>query len=157
MLGHQDRNRVIVELSSELLFAVLPLIVVLLVFISRDAPGKVWSSAEWSFAAAILFGQTVVRFTAGMSRGGAATAPVALTTTVLIVLGLVPALLILTLTLLANEAGTAPALWLKVTQILMFIGAAIAYLVLGTVGALWTKSRVETRPDAVRTPNQKAR
>ena len=134
---NQRRNQAMAGVASELLFAGLPLVGVFLVFVYLGRPERWAHSAEWAFGAAILFGQTVVKFTSGVSRGGAAAAPVALATTLLIVAGLAPSLLVLTMVLLASESQHEPEVWLRRAQVGLFVVASCCYFVLGTIGELW--------------------
>lgn len=98
--------------------------------------------SEWAFGAAILFGQALVKFMSGLSRGGAAAAgPVAFATALVIVAGLAPSLLVLTLTLIAHESGQSPARWLQISHVVLFVTAAAVYLALGTVGEMWNATK----------------
>ena len=136
-----ERRRILSGLGAEVTFALLPLLVVLMVMIYAGRFPLLFSSPEWSFGAAILFGQAVVKFVAGLARAGAAApGPVALVVTLVVVFGLVPSLIILTMLLLSAESLRCPALWLEASQILLFFCAAILYLVLGTVGEEWGKA-----------------
>ena len=78
-------------------------------------------SAEWSFGAAILFGQSLVRFVSGLVRGGtAATGSVALVLALLIVFALAPSLLVLYMTLQTTEkTENDPSRWLQFFQVLI--------------------------------------
>jgi hypothetical protein len=97
-------------------------------------------SPEWSFGAAILFGQSLMKFVSGLARGGkAAKGPVALVLALLIVFGLVPSLLVLYITLQTTEAKLDPSRWLQFFQVVLFSGGVAMYLLLGTVGELWTR------------------
>jgi hypothetical protein len=125
-------------LAAEVAFAVLPLLVVLMVLVHARHSTHLFASPEWSFGAAILFGQSLVKFISGLARGGhAATGPVALIVALLVVFGLVPSLIVLTMTLQSSELGGNPAAWLQICQVAMFIGGAAMYLLLGTIGETW--------------------
>jgi len=135
-----ERARVLSGLAAEVAFAVLPLLVVLIVLAHADHPRKFFMSAEWSFGAAILSGQSLVKFVSGLARGGkAARGPVALVLAVVIVFGLVPSLLVLYMTLETIETQIDPSRWLQTFQVVLFCGAAVMYLLLGTIGELWTR------------------
>jgi len=58
---------------------------------------------------------------------------VALVVALLVVLGLVPSLVVLAMTLQLAEAKVPPELWLEVSQIALFCMAALLYMLLGTV------------------------
>jgi len=142
--GSSERNRIIYGLVAEVAFTILPLVVVLIA-VSQTQWIKLLASPEWSFGAAILFGQSIVRFFSGLLRGGAAAGgPVALTVSLLIVFGLVPSLLVLTFTLISAEdchASVHPAreYWLYAAQVALFGLAALTYLVLGTIGEMYAQ------------------
>ncbi len=121
---------------AEVLFSCLPLIVVLGVLFQGGHTPTYFASPEWSFGACILFAQTVVRFVTGLMRAGgrAVSGPVACAIAVVVVLGLVPSLLVLTMTLQTLDSGTRVSPWLQLFQVLLFLLSAIAYVLLGTVG-----------------------
>jgi hypothetical protein len=107
-----ERNRICSGLAAEVAFALLPLLVVLMVVIHTGHSHRLFSSPEWSFGAAILFGQSLVKFVSGIARGGAAArGPVALFVALLVVFGLVPSLSVLHMTLETVETKTDPARW----------------------------------------------
>lgn len=135
-----DRRRAFAGLFAEVSFAGLPLLVVLMVLLRYCRGGDVIASPEWSFGAAILFGQAVVKFSTGVAHGGhAAHGPVALAVTLIIVLGLAPSLLVLTLILMDTEAVPErhPATWLGVMQVVLFTASAVTYCVFGMIGEIW--------------------
>jgi hypothetical protein len=133
-----SRRQAAASLSAELAFTLLPLLLILMVLFHAGRPADWWSSAEWSFAAAILFGQALVKLMTGLSRGGqAAAGSVALTVALILVFGLAPSLFVLTHVLIANEGAHQPAFWLRAAQIVLFVIAALAYLALGIIGETW--------------------
>jgi hypothetical protein len=133
-----ERTRILVGLAAEVLFAVLPLVAVLLVLIHVGHAKKLLWSPEWSFGASILFGQALVKFICGLARGGAAaTGPVGFAVALLVVFGLVPSLLVLTMTLQATETAQSPASWLQWSQLVFFVIGSLVYILLGTVGEEW--------------------
>ena len=136
-----ERGRVISGLAAEVAFAVLPLLVVLLVVVVHlNRPSShFFSSPEWSFGAAILFGQSLVKFVSGIARGGsAAVGPVALAIALILVFGLVPSLVVLDMTLQSEgDAG----FWLQASQVVLFCIATGVYMLFGTVGEVWHPTR----------------
>ena len=139
-----DRWRVLSGLAAEVAIAVLPLLVVLFVVMQAKHWLHFFASPEWSFGAAIFFGQALVKFASALVRGkGAATGPVALTVALLVVFGLVPSLLVLAMTLQAVEAEHDPGFWLEAGQVVLFCGAAAVYMLLGTVAETFGKSKKE--------------
>ena len=137
-----ERKRILAGLAAEVAFAVLPLLVVSMVLIHTEHSTRMFAAPEWSFGAAVLFGQTLVKFMSGLARGGAAaTGPVALIVALLVVFGLVPSLFTLIMTLQAVETRTDPARWLQFFQVILFCVASIMYMLLGTIGEAWNKSK----------------
>ena|SRR5438270_4029717 len=135
-----ERNSILCGLAAEVLFTVLPLLLVFGVLFHVHRTGRLFSYPEWSFGAAILFGQALVKFVSGLIRGGTvAIGPVVLALVLIIVLGLAPSLLVLTLTLLSLEPNNTPglAIWLQIGQVILFLLAAISYMVLGVVGDMY--------------------
>jgi hypothetical protein len=130
---------IIAGLLAEVLFAVLPLVVVFMVLMHVEHSKMIFSSPEWSFGASILFGQSLIKFISGIARGGSANGPVALACMLIIVFGLVPSLIILIMTLLAQEAKQEAACWLQYAQVAIFALGAIAYTVLGLLGEVWRR------------------
>ncbi len=147
MKSLSERGQIISGLVAEVTFTVLPLFVVLIVLFHAEHSYRLFASPEWSFGAAILFGQALVKFMSGLARGGAAaTGPVALVITLLIVFGLAPSLLILYMTLQASEEPTFPSRWLQFWQVMSFCSSVAMYLLLGTIGETWSKSqRIATK------------
>ncbi len=137
-----NKRRILSGLLAEIAFAALPLLIVLMVLLRYDHGKHIWAAPEWAFGAAILFGQALVKFMTGLAHGGkAAHGPVALAITLIIVLGLAPSLLVLTLILMARESAQSQspevATGLCVAQIVWFLGGAATYVVFGAVGEAW--------------------
>lgn len=109
------------------LFVFLPLLVLSILFVSRSKPESILHSAEWSFAASILCGQAVVKLIRSMvERGGFHGERVGLLATVILVFGLVPSLVVLSLILLGEP--DPPSLLLVRAQFGLFAVGVIAYL-----------------------------
>lgn len=139
------RSHILSGLAAEVAFAVLPLLVVWMVLAYTNHGAHLFTSPEWSFGAAILFGQAIVKFVAGLARAGqAAPGPVAFVLTLVVVFGLVPSLLVLTMTLHSSEMNSPLSKWLQVFQVLWFIGASLTYMTLGTIGEQWGDSNTKT-------------
>jgi hypothetical protein len=118
---------------SELLFVLVPFLVLSLVFAYQDKGVVTFlSTPEWAFASALLFGQTIVKIvTATLETSGGRSEPiverVGLVVSGLIVLGPIPSMVILALILIA---GTPP-IWLIITQIALFILSVAAFILIG--------------------------
>lgn len=130
--GEKEMNALLAAIG-EVLFVVLPLLVLAIVFLGR---GKTWfsllASPEWSFGAAVLMGQSLVKFVAGVSHIGAIWERVALVVSGTIVLGLVPSLIVLSLILTSDH----PPIQLVVVQIGFFVLGVIIFILLGTIGGV---------------------
>lgn len=138
------RASVFAGLAAEIVFTILPLFVVLMVLLHASRASYFFAAPEWSFGASILFGQTLVKFMSGLSRGGAATGPVKLCVALLVVFGLAPSLFVLYMTLEVGTAQLEPGRWLQIFQVVLFCGAVAMYLVLGTVSETWSKMREQS-------------
>jgi hypothetical protein len=135
---------VVVVLGPELLFAALPFIVFAIVLWAKSDLGRFFYMPELSLASAVLLGQAIARFTAGV-LAAITTARTATSTdnkfahaltvfilTFAIVLGLVPVLVVLVLVVMAPEPNTNLA-W---AQGILFIWTAALYAVLASMGLL---------------------
>src|SRR3712207_7620614 len=67
-----ERKGIPAGAAAEVMFAVLPLLVVAMVLLHKEHSTALLASPEWSFGAAILFGQSVVKFMTSLARGGKA-------------------------------------------------------------------------------------
>lgn len=119
---------------AELLFVLLPLLVLLIAF-GVNGPNfwsRILHAPDWSFASSVLYGQSIVKFVSGITARPEARpwARVALIVSAVIVIFLVPTLVILACMLLIS---TVP-LWTVLLQILLFIGSIVSFLTLGVVG-----------------------
>ena len=129
-LRRDFRTRSILQSITELLFTLLPFIVLLMVTAAKTGQvQEILAESEWSFAAAILFGQTIVRIVGGVTHediaGNARSENVVLTIAMLIVLGLVPSMVIMTMVLLQSPHVQS---WLGAAQVLLFL-VAVAFFV----------------------------
>ncbi len=135
-----DRGRIFAGLAAEVSFAALPLLVVVMVFIHVEHGSHMFASPEWTFGAAILFGQTLVKFVSNLARGGAAArGPVALIVALIVVFGLVPSLFVLDWSLQSYETGSEFRRLLQASQVGLFCGAAAVYMLLGTIAEMWRR------------------
>jgi len=136
-----ERVRIVSGLAAEVAFAVLPLLIVLLFIVSGELPqiARFFASPEWSFGAAILVGQSLVKFVSGIGKGGsAASGPVALVISIVLVFLLAPTLFVLFLSL---QTESKPSPWLGLAQVVLFALGAGVYILLGLVGELWNIPR----------------
>jgi hypothetical protein len=104
-----------------------------MIFSDSGRIAEVFSSPEWSFGSAVLFGQSLAKLVSGLSKSGR-TRPGAATllTALLIVFGLAPALIINAMTLQIKPQDP-PHVWLAAIQVFDFTGAAFVYVIVGSV------------------------
>jgi hypothetical protein len=119
---------------SEILFNVLPLIILTIVFAYQHKAYSLFYASEWSLTSAILFGQSITKIVSAFvsTRTPAHTQRVVATITVLIVLGLAPALAVFILLLIASN----PPMGLLITQMVMFLVSLIVFVVIGSASEL---------------------
>lgn len=119
-------------LSSELIFTLLPLIILLIVRSYENNFSKVFYNTEWSIISIILFGQSIVKFSSGIanSNNKFRWQLVALVISLVIVLGLIPASIILVLNLSNNNI----TLNMVILQIIVFIVSVFTYYFIGAIG-----------------------
>jgi len=119
-----SRLDAVLSIGSELLFIILPLVVVPLVVYRKQQPVmQISSSPEWTFAAAILFGQAAVKMISVAAAGAIPERASALAAAAIVV-GLVPSLTVLTFVLLDEKSSMA----LRVPQIFLFVLAVVVYV-----------------------------
>lgn len=137
-----ERNRIFAALTAEVSFAVLPLVVVLLVFVHIGSTQKMFASPEWTFGAAILFGQSLMKFISSLAKGGAAaTGPVALIVALIVVFGLVPSLFVLNWAVHGHEQHQEMPGFLQAVQIVLFAAGTVTYMLLGTIAETWRNQK----------------
>lgn len=137
-----------VSIFPELLFCLLPLLVLglTLVFVDKHIM-HLLASPEWSFASAILLGQALVRFVFGTTSNRRARQKVAaLIVSAIIVLELVPALAVLSFTIITHEKGGADQVpgWLVGLQLIIFAMSILTFLAIGGVGEAIAESAEES-------------
>lgn len=133
-----QRRRIILGLAAEVVFTLLPLLIVLIVSIHKAHSFRFLASTEWSVGAAILFGQSFVKLMVGVARRGkAAQGPIAFVTALLLVFGLVPSMIVLILILDSLDGPTGVSLLLTILQVILFCLGVVTYILLGTVGEEW--------------------
>jgi len=119
-------------LSSELLFSLLPLIIIIIVRTYENDVSKILYNTEWSIISIILFGQSIVKFSSGIanSKENFRWQLVALSISLIIIFGLLPASIILVLNLTGSSISTTMAL----VQIIIFILSILTYYFIGGIG-----------------------
>lgn len=119
-------------LSSEVLFTLLPIIILLIVRCSENDISKIFYSTEWSVISIILFGQSIVKFSSGIanSKETFRWQLVALAISLIIVFGLIPSSIILVLNLTTSNVS----LGMAILQIIMFTISVLTYFFIGAIG-----------------------
>ncbi len=117
---------------TESLFVLLPLIVLTIVLLHK---GKTFfdlaASPEWSFGGAVFMGQTVVKLVYGISsvKGKPNSELIGFVVAGVIVLGLAPSLIVLSLILTSEN----PSMGIVRSQLLLFILGLALFLFFGTL------------------------
>lgn len=147
---HEPRLRLgSAEYIGELLFVLVPLVVIAVVAVS-DAVGQPNSKAlgwfmhteEWTFGAAVLFGQALQKMFTYNARQDATARFTSFFYVGLLVFGLIPAVVVNALVL--NSGGAPPNIFLAVAQLVLFALAAVIFVLVGSV----TSTRVrKTKAD----------
>lgn len=131
-LNDQERNaNTLAILVSEILFTILPLIVLAIVLAYSGRSYNIMFHPEWSFVATILFGQTLIKTIAATITKASVEhvhwQRVVFIASALIVIGIVPSLIVLALILVAD----APSIGLAITQFALCITSVVTFLVFG--------------------------
>jgi hypothetical protein len=128
---------------SEMLFVVLPILIILALHGIRNEWDGLLVSPEWSFATIVLFGQAIVKFAAGICKGTKKFRwqLISLINALVIVLGLIPAVLLL---VFLNVLDTAPT-WAYVAQMVLLVLGGFTFLTIGTIGQMLVDQDSRTR------------
>lgn len=119
---------------TDILFTLAPLIILFIIKINKESFESFLKAPDVSFVNMILFGQSLVRFVSGTTktRKNVNWQLISLILTILIVLGLFPSAIILTLILL-NPFSSDFIIW----QWGIFIFALLANFIIGSVGQMF--------------------
>ena len=123
----------VLAVVSEILFVLLPIIVIVLLRILYDLSGSIFKSYEWSFVPIVLFGQTLVKFASGISRRYVRWQIVSLFFSLLIVIGLIPSVMVLMLLLLEKEHTSL----IYIIQMILVVLSILTYSLFGTVSLIF--------------------
>lgn len=127
-----NRKIDIIALSfSEWSFAILPFIVFFIIYLHKGKVNELFFLTEWSFASAILNGQSLVRFISKIidSKFNPHPDRLSLVISIFIVLLLVPSLIILTIVVISDKV----TLSLAITQMVFFVISSVIYLLSGKI------------------------
>jgi uncharacterized Tic20 family protein len=133
----QERRNALCLIMAEVLFFLLPFIIIGMVLFYGGNVRRLFYQPEWSLAASVLCGQAVVKLISGfLSRpygdGRTAWEKISLWITSVIVLCLAPSLLILSLILTAKKPSKA----LVISQVVFFFVGLLVFILFGWLGEL---------------------
>ena len=119
-------------LISELLFTLLPIIIIMIVRGYETKYELIFYNTEWSIMAIILFGQSIVKFSSGISNSQKKFKwqLVSLIISIIIIFGLIPSIIILVINLLDSDKTFSTHL----VQILLFALSVFSYFLIGYLG-----------------------
>lgn len=119
-------------LISEMLFTVLPLIVISIVRSYQCKFELIFYNTEWAMMSIILFGQSIVKFSSGIANSSLKFRwqLVSMIISLIIIFGLIPSIIILIISLLNDEK----MFWLHFAQITLFILSIITFFIVGYLG-----------------------
>ncbi|MCG6191397.1 hypothetical protein [Maribellus maritimus] len=119
-------------LTSEFLFTLLPIIILLIVRSYESNFSAIFYNTEWSIIALILFGQSIVKFSSGItnSKEKFRWQLVALVISIIIIFGLIPSAIILVLNLSSKTLSNGT----YIAQIILFIISSLTFFIVGALG-----------------------
>jgi hypothetical protein len=135
---HASRGIAVREALMELLFVLVPLLVLMFVLRANHYPwSRVFASEEWSFASVILMGQAVAKYVIrSIGHPAVQRDRAGLVVAALIVLGLIPSVTILMIVL--DSYPKEPSDTLVGMQLFGFAAAVTCFMWFGTlVGAAY--------------------
>lgn len=124
------------SLLTELLFTVLPVsIIIILRCYQRDFE-LIFFNTEWAVCAIILFGQSIVKFSSGISnqKNKFRWQIIAFVLSLIIIVGLIPSVTILAINILSQKEGVEPSLSLHIFQMVLFVVSCVTFFTVGGVG-----------------------
>ncbi|PTX14702.1 hypothetical protein C8N40_110131 [Pontibacter mucosus] len=119
-------------LLSELLFTILPVFIVLIVRSYEGNYKMIFYNTEWSIMAIILYGQSIVKFSSGISNSKAKFRwqLVSLIISIIIIFGLIPSITVLIINLLNSGENFA----MYMIQTFLFVVSVFCYFIIGYLG-----------------------
>lgn len=121
------------SIIAEMIFASYPMLAVILFLLWREKPGEILASPEWSFAAAMLSGQAVVRLATGLlGQSHVRRGEVGLIFSLVLAFCFAPSNMFLWMILGSSEQHPAK-IWIKIGQLLLFAMASTVYVVFGSI------------------------
>lgn len=119
-------------LISEMLFTVLPLIVISIVRSYQCKFELIFYNTEWAMMSIILFGQSIVKFSSGIANSSLKFRwqLVSMIISLIIIFGLIPSIIILIINLLNDDKMFS----LHIAQIALFIISILTFFIVGYLG-----------------------
>ncbi|WP_312081804.1 hypothetical protein [Empedobacter sp.] len=119
-------------LISEMLFTILPLIVISIVRSYQCKFELIFYNTEWAMISIILFGQSIVKFSSGTANSSLKFRwqLVSMIISLIIIFGLIPSIIVLIINLLNNEM----ILGIYIAQMILFIFSMITFFIVGYLG-----------------------
>ncbi|MCS3695496.1 hypothetical protein [Salinibacter ruber] len=136
MRDEEDENlKIYQRVGAEALFAIFPLVVVAIVFSYEGRFLDLLKTPEWSFAAAVLSGQSLVKLLSGSAnlKEEANYIFIGLVGSFLFVFVLGPSIVTLTYIILSKDIS----LWIGISQVAIFLMSISALFIVGGHGQRW--------------------
>ncbi len=120
------------QLISELLFTILPIIVISIVRSYKNELNLIFYNEEWAMISIILFGQSIVKFSSGIANAKLKFRwqLVSLIISLIIIFGLIPSIIILIINLINEEI----VIGLYIVQIVLVVISIIVFFIIGYLG-----------------------
>ena len=126
------KNSLYYVLLSELLFTILPIIILIIYRCYDEQKILIFYNTEWAACAIILFGQSIVKFSSGISNSNKKFSwqLVSLIISIIIIMGLIPSILVLVINI-----GTAEkTMGIYLFQLILFALSIICFFIIGAIG-----------------------
>ena len=142
--ANKSQHNAYAILGAEFLFILLPFIVSGIIFSHKGNYSKLFEMHEWSLAAAVLIGQSLIKFISGMLANRVTYTVhwerVAFAIAFLIVAGLAPSLIILSLVLV--DGVHSPGL--MIAQLGIFVLGVVIFFAFGAGGEILMRIKDNT-------------
>lgn len=139
------KNKAVLVIISEIIFTVMPVLIVISIKLYKNEMSEIFKITDWSFLAIIFMGQSLIKFIIGISsnKNIKETNIIMFITTLLIVLGLIPPIIIFVMISLS----TTEYLCLYILQAGCFILSVIIYFIIGSVSQILIENITITKQD----------
>jgi hypothetical protein len=131
-LSPKERRNARIVLYGESLFVILPFFIMVMISYRQNTLSTILDRPEWSLAATILFGQTLVRFAAGLLKHrGQMNWQVASFWLILILV-----LVVLSSVNYVLQLNEEPSLSSSIIQLVLFLVSLASFIVFGGIGQM---------------------